>query len=457
MQSTALVSDDQVELAPEERPLRPHLATSSLVEKRAATALQAGATAVGRQATSAAELPRLLAALESAPVFFQLPDPVLRRLARRLRFVDVPRGTLIAAQGEKGDTLFIIESGSCQLRTETGVGSSMALLELRAGELVGEQTCVSDDPYQVSVLALEDSVLLALDRQSLYEVVPPGSSVFEDLTRLSEQRQFTYREYAVRPIPGRLQRASLVAVYSAKGGTGRTTLAVNLAAQLARRHPGEVVLLDLALPYNNAALMTAVTPANCLARLARVPVGSFPEAVMSSLIYHPSGMLVLPTALRLEDADDVNPDLAARALEVLESNFRFVIADTAVAMTDVNLAVFERARRVLMLATPEVTSVKGTSEALAVMERIFHIPMDRVTLVLNRREPRAQLTRQAVERTLGMTAAVELPYDGKRRAQAALRGEILSLSDPKSQITIAAAKLADIVAADPVPVAGGGQ
>src|SRR6266851_1263467 len=57
----------------------------------------------------------------------------------------------------------------------------------------------------------------------------------------------------------------VVAVYAVKGGSGRTTIAVNLAAALGLEHRGECVLIDLSLPYNHAALVANLVPAGCLA------------------------------------------------------------------------------------------------------------------------------------------------------------------------------------------------
>src|SRR5439155_912877 len=48
--------------------------------------------------------------------------------------------------------------------------------------------------------------------------------------------------------------APIVAFFSAKGGAGTTTLAINTAAALARKYPRQVLLIDLAAPFGHAAL-----------------------------------------------------------------------------------------------------------------------------------------------------------------------------------------------------------
>jgi Flp pilus assembly CpaE family ATPase len=62
-------------------------------------------------------------------------------------------------------------------------------------------------------------------------------------------------------------------------------MAVNLAAALGKRFPGEVLLVDLALPYNHAALISYLTPTGCLAAASQVPPGNFEEAVLGAILH----------------------------------------------------------------------------------------------------------------------------------------------------------------------------
>ncbi|TMD77408.1 MAG: hypothetical protein E6I82_02230, partial [Chloroflexi bacterium] len=143
------------------------------------------------------------------------------------------------------------------------------------------------------VRALEDCRLLTLDRKTLYETVPAESDALIELTKLVEQRKDTLPNLIARArMVAPEQAASTVAVYSPKGGSGRTTIAVNMAAALARRFPGEVLLVDLALPYNHAALISYLTPTGCLAAASQVPPKNFEEEVLGAILHHPGGMML---------------------------------------------------------------------------------------------------------------------------------------------------------------------
>src|SRR5438105_680703 len=57
--------------------------------------------------------------LERAPVLFTLVDPQLRRLARRLRPIEIGRGTRVIQANQAGGGLYLIEHGSCGVAVET--------------------------------------------------------------------------------------------------------------------------------------------------------------------------------------------------------------------------------------------------------------------------------------------------------------------------------------------------
>src|SRR5256714_6723798 len=140
--------------------------------------------------------------------------------------------------------------------------------------------------------------LLPRIRCALRGTISAESVALIELTKLVEQRKDTLPNLIARArMVAPEQAASPVAVYSPKGGSGRTTIAVNMAAALARRFPGEVLLVDLALPYNHAALISYLTPTGCLAAASQVPPQNFEEAVLGAILHHPGGMMLLPGVL----------------------------------------------------------------------------------------------------------------------------------------------------------------
>ena len=404
-------------------------------------------TDVQNQGPTPEQLKQRFAVLERVSIFFTLSDNILRALARALVEASVPKGTAIINQGETGDALFIIEEGRCEVVVEESPGHNVVIAFLGPGDFFGEMALISEETRSASVKALEDCKLLVLDRKTLYSTLPADSDAIIELTKLVDQRKENLPRLIERAkMVSPEQLATTVAIYSPKGGSGRTTMAVNLAAALARQFPGEVLLIDLALPYNHAALISSLVPTGCLALTGQSDPANFEEAVLGAVLHHPNGLMLLPGVLKPEHADLINPDLIGRAMALLTNTFRYIIFDLGVALTENVLTVLEHSQRIVLLATPELSTLKDISDLLNIFTNVLQIVPGQILIAMNNKSPKPVVGREDVERTLKQEIVAEIGYDGSKPDEAAVKGEILVLTDPTSAIARGAEQLAGIIA-----------
>lgn len=393
------------------------------------------------------ELAERHALLEQTAIFYTLPDRMLRALARRMRRLDVPAGTVVIRQGEMSDALYFIKEGHCQVRLERGQGHAVAVALLGTADFFG-WWWLSGDPAAATVVSLEPTQLLVLDATAAQSVLSADPEVVDRLITTGAQQDAGYAGIARQLGWGRRGVESVVVgVYSPKGGSGRTTLALNVAGALARRHPGEVLLLDFSFPFTQAALLANLTPVSSLARLADAPASLTEELLLSAVLFHPASLMILPGCVRPEEADLVTPALVARALEILARTFRYIVVDLPVALGDVTLAVLDDAQHVLLVTSPELTAVKASRDAYGILTHVLGFATDSVSVVLNSRTPKSSIKRDAVERRLAADVAFEVGYDGSRPDEAALEGVILSLQDRSGEIARASHRIADRIEA----------
>lgn len=396
---------------------------------------------------TAEDLRQRLRVLERVAVLFAVRDTELRALARRVHTAFAAKGSYVVRQGDAGDSLFIVFDGHCEAIVEDEPGHQITIAFYQQGDFFGETSLMTDSPRVASVRALEDTKLLVLDRRTLFDVLPPESDALLDIQKLVEQRQGTLRTMIARArMVAPEQAATVIAVYSPKGGAGRTTIAVNLAAQLAKRYPSEVLLFDLSLPYNHAAFIAGLVPTSCLALAGQQPPAGFEEAVLGAIVHHPGGMMVLPGVLRPEQADLITPQLISNAMSHLQSAFRYIVVDLGVAMTENVLTILENAHRIVLLATPESSTVKDVNDLLRLFENVLQIAPSRVVIAMNTKSPRPVVSRDDVEKALSQKIPIEIQFDGSKPDEAAVNGAVLAVTDPKSAITRGSQALADALA-----------
>ena len=236
------------------------------------------------------------------------------------------------------------------------------------------------------------------------------------------------------------QQGRLITVMAAKGGVGKSTIAVNLAAQMAQAAPDEVVLVDLDLMAGEVDLLLGLEGKASVASVASVGCMVNGPMVKLSLTRHPSGLLVLPAPDTLVEADAVDCDLIMEVLAVLKASFSFVIVDTAPGADAALAAAVEMSEDLLAVATPDVGGLRSLRRNLDGLQTLG-LTSARRHLVLNRADYRTGLTSQAIESTIELPIAQSIP-DARELAVVANQGLIFTATQPKAEVTRAFRALA---------------
>lgn len=154
--------------------------------------------------------------------------------------------------------------------------------------------------------------------------------------------------------------------------------------------------------------------------------------------------MILAGSLRPEEAEEVTPELVTRAIGILRKTFRYIIIDLGVTISDTTLALLDLTQHIVLVAAPELSAVKSAADAIDILLRLG-TPQDRLSVVLNNRTMKPAVTRSAVERMLNRRVDIEVAFDYSRPDQAAVNGEILSITNPRSEIARGAEALAALL------------
>jgi Flp pilus assembly CpaE family ATPase len=389
------------------------------------------------------EIERRVRLLERTPAFDNLDAGSLRAMARRMRALELGAGETIAT-GASGDELALfVDAGDCTHTVRDGAGEVVRTIRPQAGDRIIGPADAPTGAFEGSLNSLSGTRLLMLDRQAVAASLGANAAEFlGELTRLAERD----RESVLAAQPGDGRSATVIAVFSPKGGSGLTTLAVNLAAVLARARPNQVLVLDLALPFGHAQLYTDTVVTSSLATASRAANGEFRPALWSAIHPHASGIHLLPGAFIAEESDLVTGELVQRALEALREAFGIIVVDLGNTLNEVALAVFEEAARVVIVLPPELAALHDVRRTIEILEELVKIPSSRIDLVLNHRAPQSPLDQPSVERVLGRRISLVVGYDGPRPEQAVIAGRILALTDQSSTVAAASWQLAAMVA-----------
>jgi uncharacterized membrane protein len=105
--------------------------------------------------------------LRSIPLFEGLTDQDLEELARALEPRAFAAGAMVFNQGDSGSSMFIVESGDCNIHLPGDASRRISLKDIARGEYFGELALFDEMPRSASVLATTDAILLELPRSTL--------------------------------------------------------------------------------------------------------------------------------------------------------------------------------------------------------------------------------------------------------------------------------------------------
>jgi len=271
-------------------------------------------------------------------------------------------------------------------------------------------------------------------------LVKPFSS--DELTASIRQVNAREREKADRIAATPAMRAQdptqdgqVVAVFSPKGGVGRTTIAVNLAVAASSELGKKVTLVDASFQFGDVAVLLNLNPKDkSMAELVpQLEQGSDPDSVEAFTLTHSSGMHVLLAPPSPEMAELITPAGVKHVIEILRQRSELVVVDCAAWFNDTLLGILDLADVVLTVLTLEITSIKNTRLFLEVAEQLGYA--HKIRLVLNRADTTLGIRVADVEHSIGRKIDHTIVSDGRVVVYALNRGVPFVLSNRESQVS----------------------
>ena len=207
--------------------------------------------------------------------------------------------------------------------------------------------------------------------------------------------------------------ARVVSVFSLRGGSGVTSLTVNLGVALAQMWTCRVALVDLSLHSGQVPLFLNTFPQYTLLELAREqPEEVARELMQRYLLKHELGVSLLAAPKSATLAEEVTPRLVNAFMPVLKEHFDYVLVDTPHYLTENTIAAFEHTDLLLIPLAPDMASVKAASDALNILQAMGY-PDKQVACILNHVFEQQGIEPAAIEEALGKRLAMTIPHEGR--------------------------------------------
>ncbi len=239
-------------------------------------------------------------------------------------------------------------------------------------------------------------------------------------------------------------RGQIITVFSAKGGSGKTVLATNLALLLTRIPDTKVCLVDADLQFGDVCLVLQLEPRYTMVNASHELHKLDGELLDSLLTEHPSGLKVLAAPLEPAFADDITTAGLMQMLDVLRENYDYVVVDTASMLDELILSLVEKSDHVMMLVDMDLPSVKNAKLALETL-RLLKFSTSNIKMIMNRSNSKSKLDNKEIQGALKMEISAAIPSDAMVAASVN-EGRPVVETDPKSKVAKGFEDAAELVA-----------
>ena len=311
-----------------------------------------------------------------------------------------------------------------------------------AGYGVESMTVAKETPPDAFLVSMEEPVALALQTiESLADACPNAPTiVYSSLSDAQSVRRAMVagaRDYLVKPLkPEELSRAvygvleqeerkrlradgqgpevvargTVITVFGAKGGIGKTTISTNLATTLAKITGASVCLLDMDTRFGDVAIMMDVAVEASIADVARKIDEIDRDKIRDYLVKHHSGVSILPAPLHPTEWRNMTPQHIEKIVELLAQTHDYVVIDTPGTFNELIAATLELANLILLITSMDIASIKDTALALEML-RAAGISEDKVKLTINHSTAANSLREEDVSRVLEYDVFWRIPHD----------------------------------------------
>ncbi len=285
------------------------------------------------------------------------------------------------------------------------------------------------------------------DPQSMRAAMQAGARDFLSEPIVEGDLLAAVTRLATESKPSRMNaRTELTAFINAKGGSGATFLAVNVAYLLATISNRRTVLVDLDLRFGNLPQYLDLKPKRGLLEALDVASDLDEVAIEAYMTKHDSGLSVLATLnLGVDFHQELMLDGFDNVLALLSGNYERVIVDLPRQIDQFGALTLERADKIVLVVQQSVPSLHDAVRMYDILTKELAVPSDRLTIIVNRYLKNASIQLADIEQALHGKTPVSVPNDFQAVAESVNIGVPIYEQARRSSVTKALLRLEELV------------
>ena len=229
--------------------------------------------------------------------------------------------------------------------------------------------------------------------------------------------------------------SKIITVFSNKGGIGKTTLATNLAVELAKTTKDKVALIDLNLQLGDISTFLGLSPTFDVSYVMKKLASQQDETMLQVLEqYNNTGLYVLSDPSYIERSESITTYHIENLFKILKQNFPYIVVDMSSNIDANSLKILDDSDIILFTTIVNIPAIRNAQRCLSLFKsrRYSH---EKVKLVINRYMDSDEIKIEDIESTLGEKVYWKIPNNYFSIMEAINKGVVVTEINPNSNIS----------------------
>lgn len=228
------------------------------------------------------------------------------------------------------------------------------------------------------------------------------------------------------------KEGKVITVCSTKGGVGKTTISANISAAFAVKNL-KVAVIDLDLQFGDISLLLDKQPERTIYEWVKESYESGDKSFDNYMIHHKTGIDILAAPPLPEFSELITGEQVTYLIEEMRKKYDVIVIDTPPAFVETSLVALEHSDIILLISSLDLPSIKNGKLAIDTL-KVLGLK-DKIQIILNRDDAKADLKADLVEGALGMSIKSRIPSDYRVVISSINKGIPFVLAAPKTPVS----------------------
>lgn len=287
-------------------------------------------------------------------------------------------------------------------------GKSLLIVDLSTNKIKNLDFIlqVTKECKNCKVLALSDNPSVEL----IIEVMRAGAKEFVPVPIIKNEFFEAIKKLVTEMNePVKKNKCKIISVFSNKGGIGKTSLATNLALELAKITKENIALIDLNFQMGDITTFLDLKPSFNISYMLE-NLDQINETFLLSTLerYKSTSLYVLADPPYFKQADNIQPRQITRLFDTLKETFSYIIVDAEASFDGKNIAALDNSDLIMLVTVANLPALRNTQRCLELFEKLGY-DKEKIKIVVNRYMENDEIKEVDIEKVLSKDIYWKIP------------------------------------------------